>query len=162
MTIIRQPPVIVSGGQTGVDRAAWDVAIALNLEQDGWVPKGCLAEDGTIPMKYKCREVDVTEYAVRTEKNVLDSSATLILGFGPLTGGTRFTYELCQKHHKSHLVIDLESHSHDELLATALTFLQRQTIKTLNVAGPRGSSRSDVYDRAYTFLKKLFESYLNK
>lgn len=40
---------IVSGGQTGVDRAGLEAAIAIGLPYGGWVPKGRIAEDGTVP-----------------------------------------------------------------------------------------------------------------
>ena len=83
--------IIWSGGQTGVDRAAWDAAMACGLKQDGWVPKGRLAEDGRISKRYQYRETESTEYIVRTEKNLRDADATLILCCGKPEGGTLAT-----------------------------------------------------------------------
>ncbi|NQT35909.1 MAG: hypothetical protein HQ581_00380, partial [Planctomycetes bacterium] len=70
------PAKIVSGGQTGVDRAALDTAIALGIPQGGWCPRGRPAEDGRIPDRYDLRETESTAYPVRTERNVVDSDAT--------------------------------------------------------------------------------------
>ena len=79
---------IISGGQSGVDRAALDAAIRLGIPHGGWVPKGRLAEDGPLPETYSLRETPTAVYAERTEKNVVDSDGTLIISRGELTGGS--------------------------------------------------------------------------
>ncbi len=92
---------IVSGGQTGVDRAALDVAIALGIEHGGWCPRGRLAEDGTIPARYLLRETSSSEYAVRTEQNVIDSDGTLVIYYQRLQRGSLLTYRLAKEHGKT-------------------------------------------------------------
>mgnify|MGYP003793290687 CR=1 FL=1 len=87
---------IVSGGQTGVDRAALDVAMQLGIPVGGWCPRGRRAEDGRIPDSYPLREASSVNYAKRTELNVRDSDGTLILSGGPLTGGTALTESLAR------------------------------------------------------------------
>jgi hypothetical protein len=83
---------IISGGQTGADRAAFDAALALGLPIGGWVPKGRKAEDGVIPAHYSnLRETDADDYESRTRLNVREADATLILSHGPLTGGSQLT-----------------------------------------------------------------------
>ena len=89
---------IVSGGQTGVDRAALDVALSLQIPHGGWCPKGRRAEDGPIDSKYLLKETDEEKYEVRTEKNVIDSDGTLIFSKGLLTGGTLLTLEMARLH----------------------------------------------------------------
>ena len=79
---------IVSGGQTGVDRAALDVALELSIPCGGWCPKGRKAEDGALPARYPLKETPSEEYAQRTTWNVRDSDGTLILTHGAPTGGT--------------------------------------------------------------------------
>src|SRR5437870_5407187 len=80
---------IVSGGQTGADRAAFDWAIANNIPHGGWCPRGRLAEDGIIPDFYRMQETVSTEYVVRTERNVTESDGTVIFTIGKaLTGGS--------------------------------------------------------------------------
>ena len=73
------PAKIVSGGQTGVDRGALNAAIALGIEHGGWCPAGRVSEDGTIPSRYEMTETDSADYPTRTQQNVIDSDATLIL-----------------------------------------------------------------------------------
>jgi hypothetical protein len=148
--------IIWSGGQTGVDRAAWDAAIACGLDQDGWVPKGRLAEDGRIPEKYRCLETDSTDYSVRTEKNLREADATLIVAFGSLTGGTLHTKQLCAKHDRPCIIADLENETQRESPRSISLRVCALNPRILNVAGPRGSFRPDVYDRALDFLSALF------
>ncbi len=150
--------IIISGGQTGVDRAAWDAAIAIGFEQDGWVPKGRKAEDGPIPSKYHCREISQPYYAARTVQNLLNSDATLVLCFGPPSAGTQLTINLCEKHKRPHLVMDLEKENFSEAIKTASAFIRKQRPHRLNIAGPRGSSNPEAYNAAFGFLLKLFQS----
>ncbi len=85
---------IISGGQTGADRAALDVAIELDIPHGGWIPKGRKTEDGVLPDKYQLQEMPTTSYPKRTEKNVLDSEGTLILSHGRLSGGSSLTIKI--------------------------------------------------------------------
>ncbi len=103
---------IISGGQTGADRAALDVAIKLNIPHGGWVPRGRLAEDGPIPDKYQLQEMPTESYPSRTEQNVIDSDGTLIIARGKLSGGSDYTREMALKHKKQLLGIDLNLTNH--------------------------------------------------
>src|SRR5947209_12411896 len=96
---------IVSGGQTGVDRAALDVALELGLPCGGWCPKGRLAEDGVVPDRYPLDEAPTASYPERTRLNVRDSDATLVLSWGAPQGGTLLTVRACQGQGKPHLVL---------------------------------------------------------
>lgn len=98
---------IVSGGQTGADRGALDAAIYASIPHGGWCPKGRKAEDGVIPAKYKLTEMRSADYLKRTEANVVDSDATLLITFGRPTGGSRRTLEFCVKHAKPYHHVDL-------------------------------------------------------
>ena len=82
---------VISGGQTGVDRAALDAAFELALECGGWVPAGRRAEDGPVDARYPLRETAAGDYETRTRLNVRDSDATLILTRGRPSGGTALT-----------------------------------------------------------------------
>ena len=97
---------IVSGAQTGVDRAALDAAIFLNIPHGGWCPRGRRAEDGAIPAVYQLKETTERNYAVRTEKNVVDSDGTLILFLKQISGGTELTEKLTKKHRRPLLCVD--------------------------------------------------------
>ena len=143
---------IISGGQTGVDRGALDAAIALDIPHGGWCPHGRLAEDGRIPDRYLLRETDSSEYFIRTERNVLDSDATLILCRGQISGGTELTLRLAERHRRTVLVVDLES-SPDPI--DVCRWLEEHHVKVLNVAGPRESQSPGIGAAAEEFLRRL-------
>lgn len=143
---------IVSGGQTGVDRAALDIARELGWPHGGWCPRGRRAEDGVIPEIYPLQPTDSPHYAQRTEKNVLDSDGTLILHQGPLRGGTRLTRRLAQKYDRPWLAVDLDSEPDWEQVAR---WIGDRRIATLNVAGPRESSAPGISRPAAQFLRSL-------
>ena len=89
---------IVSGVQTGADQAALDAAIKLGISHGGWIPKGRITEEGTLPDKYHLQEMPSGSYEKRTEQNVLDSDGTVIISRGKLTGGSALTQKLAKKH----------------------------------------------------------------
>jgi hypothetical protein len=130
---------ILTGGQTGVDRAALDVALAAGVSCGGWCPAGRLAEDGTIPARYPLRETDSTDYAQRTRRNVEDADATLVLTDGPAVGGTALTVRLCGALGRPLLVLDARADTVEEAADRLASFLARHRVGVLNVAGPRAS-----------------------
>jgi hypothetical protein len=146
---------IVSGGQTGVDRAALDVAIALGIPYGGWCPKGRLAEDGAIPRQYQLTETELPDYAQRTEQNVLDSDATLILCRGQPTGGTELTRRLAERLRRPHLVVDLLQPFDWPVVRD---WLAERENGTLNVAGPRESQCPGIHDQAVEFLREMLRT----
>jgi hypothetical protein len=148
-----RPAKIVSGGQTGVDRGALDAAIELGIPHGGWCPRGRLAEDGPIPDRYRLTETESAEYSVRTERNVLDSDATLILFRGELSGGTELTRRLAKRHRKPCLVVDLDAPPESEAIRH---WLLESRVETLNVAGPRESQNLGIAADARRFLETLF------
>ena len=141
---------IVSGGQTGVDRAGLDVAIEMGIDHGGWCPRGRRAEDGKIPGCYSLRESESADYAVRTEQNVIDSDGTLILYFSVLRGGTELTYRITQKHDRPCLLVDLETPTSVDVFRQ---WILDQGIRILNIAGPRASQREGIYQLARTYLE---------
>ncbi|MFZ5797820.1 MAG: putative molybdenum carrier protein [Thermodesulfobacteriota bacterium] len=143
---------IISGGQSGADRAALDAAIRLGIPHGGWLPRGRKAEDGPLPAHYRLRETETARYRERTEKNIVDSDATLILSFGPLTGGSALTESLALRHDRPCLIIDLAEVPRAEAAAAVEQWLRRYKIRTLNVAGPRASNQPGIYDAVLDLL----------
>lgn len=143
---------IVSGGQTGVDRAALDVAIALGIPHGGWCPRGRRAEDGMIDERYALRECDSREYRVRTELNVQDSDATLIIKRGPLRGGTKLTQSCAFQQGKPLYVVDLDEGADVE---DVRQWLVEHKVEVLNVAGPREGSVPGIYAEARGLLEAV-------
>lgn len=130
---------IVSGGQTGVDRGALDAALACGFPCGGWCPDGRYDEQGIIPVHYPLTELPGAGYAERTAKNVEDSDATLIITFGELEGGTAYTWQICCRLHKPHLIIDASETSPEQAAQQIQGFISQHAIGVLNVAGPRAS-----------------------
>jgi len=147
---------IISGGQTGVDRAALDAAIKLTIPHGGWIPQGRLTEDGPLPPKYQLKETRSVSYADRTEKNVRDADATLIISRGPLTGGSEYTREMAVKHKRLWLHIDLEKIPAFQAAIAINNWISKKQIAILNVAGPRASKDPKIYKDTLNILQSSY------
>jgi hypothetical protein len=144
---------VVSGGQTGVDRAALDAALKTGIPCGGWCPKGRTAEDGRLPSRYPLRETPSDSYAQRTEWNVRDSDGTLILMRGVVEGGTALTEKCAGKLGRPCLLVNLAEGAAPELISD---WLREDRICVLNVAGPRESGCLGIYREALDFLSHVF------
>ena len=147
---------IVSGGQTGADRAALDVAIRLGIPHGGWVPKGRATEAGVLPDRYRMREMPSANYAQRTEQNILDSDGTLIVSHGALDGGSGLTETLAEEHGRPHLHLDMKTLSVSDAAYTLKGWIGDNAIRVLNIAGPRESRDPDIYRATTAVLETLF------
>ena len=150
------PGKIVSGGQTGADRAGLDAAIACGIPHGGWCPKGRKAEDGAIPMNYQLVETASASYLKRTEWNVRDSDATIIFTDSvPLTGGTKRTLDFVLQHGKPHLVV-AQGERGANAVQQIRAWLATVRPAALNVAGPRESKAPGIHAFAMAALKSAF------
>jgi hypothetical protein len=143
---------LVSGGQTGVDRAALDVALELGLPCGGWCPRGRRAEDGPLDARYPLAETPSDDYAQRTAWNVRDSDATLILTRGAPSGGTALTLEVAERLGRPVLAVDLETSPEPRAVAE---WVEQAAVRVLNVAGPRESGMPGIYADALAFLRAV-------
>lgn len=153
---------IVSGGQTGVDRAALDAAIKHQIDTGGWCPEGRRAEDGAIPSNYLLTELPGAGYRQRTRQNVLDSDGTLIIYFDYLSGGTELTLATCIKQKKPYLLIDGSELSVQRAAQKVERFIRDKQIRILNAAGPRGSGEPRAYDYTFETLEHYFQICLKQ
>jgi hypothetical protein len=168
---------IVSGGQTGVDRAALDVALELDIPCGGWCPKGRRAVDGRIPDRYPLKETPSSGYPQRTEWNVRDSDGTLVLAQDlvakskvkgressgspmiippwdlALRGGTALTIELARRQKKPLAVANVNG----DAIKAVQTWIRGSNIRVLNVAGPRESENRGIYSKTVKFLRLLLK-----
>ena len=145
---------IISGGQTGADRAALDWAIEHGMPHGGWCPRGRKAEDGRIDGRYQLNETPSSSYILRTERNVNDSDGTVVFSIAAvLTGGSRRTVELVRKHEKPCLHLSATSDG-DKAAGLLREFIRQHGIKVLNVAGPRGSQAPGVAEFVTATLTK--------
>ena len=148
---------IVSGGQTGADRAALDWAIDNELELGGWCPADRLAEDGPILARYQLTELAGAGYRQRTRRNVDDSDATLVVNSGELDGGTRQTVQFAERAQKPLLVLGLDTLSLPVAAAMLNDWLAIHRPDVLNVAGPRESKRPGIGQSTYKLLAAALE-----
>ncbi len=148
---------IISGGQTGADRAALDFALQHGIECGGWVPRGRMAEDGIIPAIYpNLIETETADLSVRTEFNVRDSDATLLLTHGIPTGGSALTNEIAKHLGKPLLHIDLNYIPLKLASKNLGHWLQEVRPKILNVAGSRNSKDPEIYKLSKMLLESAF------
>ncbi|MCG8633690.1 MAG: putative molybdenum carrier protein [Desulfobacterales bacterium] len=153
---------IVSGGQTGADQAALDVAIKLNIPHGGWIAKGRKTESGPLPEIYKLREMTVSDYPSRTRQNIIDSQGTIIISRGPLRGGSKLTQSFARVKGKPNCHIDLLKQDTFEAAIILQAFIKENLIQVLNVAGPRASHDPGIYFEVKSILEAmLYLMYLD-
>jgi len=146
---------IVSGGQTGVDRGALDAARQAGVPCGGWCPADGMAEDGVIDARYGLVPLPQGGYAERTQRNVLDSDATLILYFGELEGGTSLTAACCEQQGRPLLLINALAMDPEQAAEAARDFVLRHAVQRLNVAGPRASKIPAAHAYARCTVSRL-------
>ena len=152
---------IISGGQTGSDRAALDAAREAGIETGGWVPRGRWAEDGTVPDCYpNMKETCSAEPAIRTTCNVRDSDATVVFHHGDLFGGTQRTVEAGGELGKPLLCLDLSRCSTEVAATCLLDWAAAEGVEVLNVAGPRQSEDEEIYAAVRAVLDFAFRNGL--
>jgi hypothetical protein len=153
---------IISGGQTGADRAALDVAIEVGIPHGGSVPKGRKTEKGALPTKYRLQEMPTADYPKRTEQNVITSDGTLIISHGELTGGSDFIRQMAEKHGKPLMHVDASKVSSDAAVELIKAWISGSQVKVLNVAGPRASKDPKIYGTTEKLLTKVIQSFFPK
>lgn len=154
---------IISGGQTGADRAALDTAIKFNIPHGGWITKGRRTEEGVLPEKYRLKEMPTADYPSRTRQNILDSGGTVIVSRGPLTGGSKLTHSFANVSGKPVCHIDLLNNDIFEAALILHSFLLENYILVLNVAGPRASGSPSIYFDVKSVIEStLYLMFLDK
>lgn len=144
---------IISGGQTGADRAGLDVAIWHQFPHGGWCPKGRKAEDGPIGDQYQLKESPSANYLQRTEWNVRDTDGTIVFTLASeITGGSMRTVEFAKKHKKPCLHISMGNLFQPEVLIQ--NFITEHGIKVLNIAGSRESKEPGIHQWAKEMLDR--------
>jgi Circularly permutated YpsA SLOG family len=149
---------IISGGQTGVDRAALDVALEHGINAGGWCPAGRLDEFGRIPDRYPVEELEDGGFIERTLQNVKDSDGTVIIYPERLSGGTEQTLHFCVEQRRPHELIDASNVSTEKAAQLIADFVCENKIDLLNVAGPRASEWPEGYDYAFCTLDSFLDA----
>ena len=147
---------LISGGQTGVDRAMLDFCLDHGMGCGGWCPEGRKAEDGTIDLKYPVKELPKASYKKRTAANVRDSDATVIVYDNEMKGGTLKSFEFVRKEKKSVLLLDLSVLDAVQAACLLLKFMESHKPGILNFSGPRHTEWPGGYESCYTLLQEAF------
>jgi hypothetical protein len=153
---------IISGGQTGADRAGLDAAMLEGVEYGGWLPKGRMSEDGAVPRRYKhMKEMTTAKYPPRTRKNVLDSDGTVIFTHGSLKAsrGSRLTMRIATVEKKQRLWINLKMTTLDEAVDDVYRWLVAGRVKVLNVAGSRESKATGIHDDVLEIIQRVIRRF---
>lgn len=152
---------IISGGQTGVDRAALDVAILKKIEHGGYCPKGRMAEDGVIEDKYQLIPTESEDVSFRTKKNIEESDGTLVFLSKPLSeinDGTKLTIDYAKSLSKPLLIVCLDKCEGVE--SRFYNWLLQNNISVLNIGGPRASSEVGIYGKVYNKFNFMIDFVL--
>jgi hypothetical protein len=147
---------IISGGQTGVDRAALDVALEHGIKCGGWCPAGRVDELGKIPDKYPVHELPAGGFAERTLQNVKDSDGTVVIYPGELRGGTEQTVHFCVELGQPYQLIDASKVAARDAATSIADFVRENSIGVLNVAGPRQSE----WPEGYGYTSRVLDIFL--
>jgi len=148
---------IISGAQTGVDRAGLDAAIELGISHGGWCPKGRRANDGAIPPQYHVKETMSRDYPPRTLKNVLESTSTFIVKGPKWTPGTRLTVKYCVKSRKQFFLVDYDRIDEDAMVENFCCWVKMHGIVVLNVAGPSEEKIPGIQEKVKHYLVKCLK-----
>jgi len=146
---------IISGGQTGADRAALDTAIKFNISYGGWIPEGRKTEDGPLSQRYRMDEMPTDSYPKRTKQNIMDSHGTIIISRGTLTGGSLLTQQLASKLKKPCCHIDLFELDEFGAAIVINSFIADYDIEIINIAGPRAGKDPFIYNSVKTVLETV-------
>ena len=147
---------IISGGQTGVDRAALDVALRHGINCGGSCPAGRLDEFGIIPDHYRVQELQGGSFAARTLQNVKDSDATVVIYLAELRGGTEQSVRFCVELERPYQSIDASTIATEDAAKLIMDFVRKNKIDILNIAGPRQSEWPEGYD----YISRVLEIFL--
>ncbi len=146
---------IISGGQVGADQAALDVAISLGIPHGGWIPKGRRTDTGTLPNKYKLKEMSSSRYQESTEQNVIDSDGTLVISHGELTGESLPILKFAEHHKKKLLHINLGTNRGFRAAQLVKSWIVLNDIKVLNVSGLCANEDQNIYEDTVSLLKAV-------
>jgi hypothetical protein len=153
---------IVSGGQSGVDRAALDAAIEHGMPTFGWCPRGGWAEDfpeppGLLARYPMLKETPLADTAQRTEWNVRDSDALLILvdlHGAKISKGTQFAIRCAERYAKPYLLVSLRDTG---ALNRVVAWLDAKQPRRLGIGGPRESEAPGIYAASTILLGQVFD-----
>ena len=154
---------IISGGQTGADQAALDVAIDFYVPHGGWmIPRGGKTDYRLLLKKYRLKEISSNNDQQAIERNVADSDGTLIVSRGRLTGTPALTQKLAAKHSRPYIHVDPDKADPDKMLEMVVTWIDARDIEALNITGPEESKDKKIYEDTRNLVASIIRHYTPK
>jgi hypothetical protein len=148
---------VISGGQSGAERAALDVAIKLGIPHGGSIPGDRKTDDGVLPAQDRLQGMPPAGDSASIEKNVVESDGTLIIAREKLAGRVDDSRRMTLRHHKQLLGVDLNQTHHYEAASLIASWIDMQRIEVLNVAGPRAGEDPEIYDDVFRILEQAIQ-----
>lgn len=145
--------IIISGGQTGVDRAALDFAMEHNIMHGGFCPTGRIAEDEKIPDHYSLIEIPESTYSYRTKLNIFQSDGTLIVFSKEIMGGTLYTFKVCLEAETPVFLVDINIDNKN--IKPINKWLKEYKVNIINIAGSRESECPGIFNHTKYLLNRL-------
>ncbi|SRR6056297_1934060 len=147
--------LIISGGQTGVDRAALDYAMDHKIKCGGFCAKNRKAEDGVIPSVYPLVELESPDNEERTRRNVDYADGTIVFEYKkPFSNGSLLTVYHCQQYNKPYFIFKINSEAGNQSYQVR-KWIKDHHIKILNIAGNRESDDPGIYKATYHLLEEI-------
>ena len=156
------PSKVISGGQTGADRAGLDAALHFSIPHGGWCPKGRRSEDGPISKRYKLQETEESGYVMRTIFNAEEADGTIIFAYNPNSPGTRCTVQALDEADRPYILLDLNGVPIEEAITYVVDFIRRFQVEVLNIAGNRESSAPGITDQVRRILLEAFSKKVER
>jgi hypothetical protein len=146
---------IISGGQPGVERAALDAAVKLNIPHSGWTYKSRRTDEGILPDKYNVKESANAGFSERIEKNVLDSDATAIITHGSLTIGLKIVRDFAEKHNRPYLHVDLNENPLNKAAALIRKWMINNELEAIYFTGLKSTEGSNITQEVIKIIEGI-------
>ena len=148
---------IVSGGQPGVEIAALDAAIRLDIPHAGWCYRDRKIDGGILPRRYNVKEIDNPSYFQRLEKNIVDSEGTVVLSYGQLVMGSKAVRDIAEKNNRPYLNVNLSKHHLNHAIALIRKWMANNEVTTVYFTGTKtvGGLSPNVYDEVIQIIEGI-------
>ncbi len=146
---------IISGGQPGVERAALDAAIKLNIPHKGWTYKTRRTDEGILPDKYRVKESEGVGFSDRIEKNVLASDATAVLTHGSLTIGLKIVKDFAEKHNRPYLHVDLNENPLNSASALIRKWMINNQLESIYFTGSKSTDSTHLHQEVIRIIEGI-------
>lgn len=144
---------IISGGLPGVESAALDAAIKLNISHEGWGYKHIEKLNNKFSEEYNVKQIANPSYFERLEKNIIDADGTVTLTYGQLIRGSKATKDLADKHNKPYLLLDLSECTHSHVVSSIRKWMDNHKIEKIFFTGSKPSASPNLHEEVIKIIE---------